>query len=791
MQIRKHIVTLFLGVVLLLAASAQSSSFVRIGANQFRLNNQPYYYIGTNYWYGGLLGLEKDPQRGKLRLQKELDFLKAKGVQNLRIVVGAEGSGLINGVERIGPPLQPSQGRFNEQLLKGLDLLLAEMGKRNLKAVLFLSNNWEWSGGFQQYLIWNNQVPDDQKTRKLTWDEQRDIVSKFYTCEPCKEAYNKQVTLLLNRTNSLTKLKYVADPAIMAWELANEPRPMRPSANDAYQKWIADVAAMIKRKDKNHLVTIGHEGYMGTENMDLFETVHADKNIDYITIHIWPKNWSWFRDTSIAKGFSNVVTQTKNYIEQHAAVAQKLQKPLVLEEFGLPRDGHSFDPAVSTTFRDRYYDTIFSYLQHSAATGGVISGAGFWAFGGTARPKKGQIFWKKGDDYMGDPPMEEQGLNTVFDSDSSTWNVISSYAGRIISAKEAAGLPVDKKATKETVALYKNLKRLLAKGIMFGHQDDLAYGVGWKYQPGRSDVKDVTGDYPAVYGFELGKLEVNHPVNLDSVPFDKMRGFIEAAYNRGGVVTLSWHLNNPLTGKTAWDPAPGTVASILPGGEKHTLYQTWLDNVAAFLQSLKGKKGEAIPVIFRPFHELNGNWFWWGASHCTPDELKQLYQFTVRYLRDTKNIHHLLYAFNTDRFSSKEEYLERYPGDEWVDLIGFDSYQRENGEKANANFVKDIDAMLTNLESIAAEKNKIPALTEFGYGTIPDSTWWTGVLWKALQNHRISFALAWRNAGFKPNGRAEFYVPYKGEKSAPDFVTFFAESKTLFQKEVTKETMYK
>src|SRR5215471_6533578 len=164
----------------------------------------------------------------------------------------------------------------------------------------------------------------------------------------------------------------------------------------------------------------------------------------------------------------------------------------------------------------------------------------------------------------------------------------------------------DKKATKETIALYKNLKRLLNKGIMFGHQDDVAYGVGWKYEPGRSDVKDVTGDYPAVYGFELGRLELDHAVNLDSVPFDMMKGFIRDAYDRGGVITISWHLNNPLTGKTAWDPSQGTVAAVLPGGEKNELYKSWLDRIAVFMLDLKGRHGEYIPIIFRPFHELNG-----------------------------------------------------------------------------------------------------------------------------------------------------------------------------------------
>lgn len=351
-------------------------------------------------------------------------------------------------------------------------------------------------------------------------------------------------------------------------------------------------------------------------------------------------------------------------------------------------------------------------------------------------------------------------------------------------------LPIDPLATKETVNLYNNLKKLMNKGVMFGHQDDLAYGVNWKYVPGKSDIKEVTGDYPAVYGWELGHLEIGHPVNLDSVPFDKMKSFIRQAYDRGGVVTISWHLRNPLTGKTAWDPAAGTVASVLPEGEKHAVYKNWLDKLSAFILSLKGKNGAYIPVIFRPFHELNGSWFWWGKNHCTPDELKQLWHFTIKYLRDVKNIHHLLYAYNTDRFSSQEEYLERYPGDEWADVIGFDVYQRGKGPTANEQFVKDVSKMLTILEQLAKQKNKIPAITEFGFGGLPDSTWWTTTFWKAIEPHKISYVLGWRNAGSKPNGTSEYYVPYKGHASSRDFIQFYKKQKTLFQKEVTKEKMY-
>ncbi len=351
----------------------------------------------------------------------------------------------------------------------------------------------------------------------------------------------------------------------------------------------------------------------------------------------------------------------------------------------------------------------------------------------------------------------------------------------------AQDLPCDKQATPETVRLYNNLKKLLVKGYMIGHQDDLAYGVNWKYIDGRSDIKDVTGDYPGVYGWELGHLELDSAINLDSVPFNKMKHFIAAGYERGGVITISWHFTNAVTGKSAWDATPGTVAAILPGGAKHDVYKSWLDKLAGFMLDLKGKNGEAIPVIFRPFHELNGSWFWWGKNNCTPDELKKLYQFTESYLRNTKNVHNLLYAFNTDRFATEEEYLERYPGDEWVDIIGFDIYQRG---KDNAMFIREMDKSLTILEKLGAQKNKIPALTEFGYGALPDSTWWTSTLLPAIGNHKISYALAWRNSGKTPQGHYEYYMPFKGEPSATDFNLFYKNEKTLFQKDITKEKLY-
>jgi hypothetical protein len=348
----------------------------------------------------------------------------------------------------------------------------------------------------------------------------------------------------------------------------------------------------------------------------------------------------------------------------------------------------------------------------------------------------------------------------------------------------------DKSATAETRALYKNLYGLIGKNILFGHQDDPCYGVGWKYVEGRSDTRDVTGQYPALFGFDLGRIELGHTVNLDSVPFEKTRLFIQEAYERGAVITLSWHLNNPLTGGTAWDNKPGAVSSILPGGEKNALYIDWMNRVSDFIETLKGKNGEHIPVILRLFHELNGGWFWWGKNQCSPEEMKQLWRYTIRYFRDEKKIHNLLYAFNTDKFNSGDEYLERYPGDEFIDILGFDIYQG-NSLRDNASFVSFFDKDLGMIDSLAGAHHKIPALTEFGYNQVPDSIWWTTVFLPTVSSHQIVYALAWRNAGRKSSGNAEFYIPYPGAISAPDFKKMSGSGKVLFEAGIKSKNIYK
>jgi len=346
----------------------------------------------------------------------------------------------------------------------------------------------------------------------------------------------------------------------------------------------------------------------------------------------------------------------------------------------------------------------------------------------------------------------------------------------------------DTRATASTVKLLANMKAITAKGIMIGHQDDLAYGIGWKAPNGQSDVYKVCSDYPAVFGWDLGQIEKGSAVNLDSVPFADMVKYATEVYAMGGINTFSWHLDNPLTGGSAWDVTQnGVVKSILPGGANNAVFMHWLDNIAAFFSGLKDKKGEAIPVIFRPFHEHTGDWFWWGRAHCTSEEYKQMWIYTIKYLTETKNLHNLIFAYSpAGSFKDLEEYSERYPGNDYVDIAGFDIYQ-DAGE-SNNKFAGTLREKLTLLTEFAKSHDKLAAITEIGFEQIPEAKWWTGVIYPVIKDFEVSYALFWRNAANRPN---HYYMPYPGQVSEDDFKTFYALPGTLFLKDIEKAQIYK
>lgn len=369
----------------------------------------------------------------------------------------------------------------------------------------------------------------------------------------------------------------------------------------------------------------------------------------------------------------------------------------------------------------------------------------------------------------------------------------------IISAlfNDAVAQLIDAKASIETQTLYKNIGKNAGKGIMFGHQDDLAYGVNWKYEPGRSDIKDVVGDYPAVYGWDIGGIEHGNKENLDRVPFEKIKSYIKEVYQRGGINTISWHLDNPVSLGSSWETTKA-VSEILPDGKLHQKYLLWLDRVATFLNALETEEGIKIPILFRPFHELNGPWFWWGKTHCTSQEYIDLWKLTVQYLRDKKQLHHLIYVFNTNSFKDKEEFLERYPGDNYADMLSFDVYQfaksnasKEDLQKSSIQFQEQLKNNLRVLTEEAKTRNKPAALAETGFEAIPDASWWTGTLFPAIKDFPISYVLVWRNHGLNAENKMHYYAPYKGQKSASDFKKFYKLSQILFQKEVKKLNLYK
>ena len=351
--------------------------------------------------------------------------------------------------------------------------------------------------------------------------------------------------------------------------------------------------------------------------------------------------------------------------------------------------------------------------------------------------------------------------------------VILLFAGKMQSATPTGCKLVDTAATPETKALFYNLKKLMGKGIMFGHEDATAYGMGWRNDEWRSDVRDVCGKFPAVFGWDIWGLGT--PYNIDSVPFDRMVKWIKKAYQIGAVNTVSWHLANPATQTHAWDTSIHAVKQILPGGKYHEVYNQMLDRVAEFFLNLKTDEGTPIPVIFRPFHEHNGSWFWWGARFCTPEEYKALFRYTVTYLRDKKKVHNLLYAYSPDIFRKEEVYLERFPGEEYVDILGFDNYWDFQNP---ATIEKGIE-QLRIVVKLAERMGKVAALTEAGYNKIPDPTWWTKSLLNPIKNdsiaRKISWILVWRNYN-----QEHFFAPYPGHASAADFIEFEKDPYTLF-----------
>ena len=417
---------LFCGMLLLAFATSgcigpeEHDAFVRVENGQFIRNGEPYRFIGFNFWYAGLLASE-GTGGDRERLHRELDYLKSVGIDNLRIMVGADGP---ENRAKVRPSLQTEPGIYNDTLLTGLDYLLQELGKRDMLAVLFFNNTWEWTGGYSQYLEWAGYgkapVPVIDG-----WPAFMEYAGQYVHCSLCDSLFRNHIRNIVTRVNSLTGVPYIEDPAIMSWQIANEPRPMGAGNKEAYERFIVSTAQYIKSLDPNHLVSVGSEGSYGSENdMDLYRKVHQTEFVDYLTCHIWPKNWMWIDIQDVPGSVERAAMLAEGYLEEHVSLAVALNKPLVLSEFGFPRDNHRYDREDPVMARNAFYGRIFNHLAASAQNSGNFAGCNIWAWGGFARPQ--HIFWEPGDDYCGDPAQEEQGLNSVFAEDE-TVSLIQSY----------------------------------------------------------------------------------------------------------------------------------------------------------------------------------------------------------------------------------------------------------------------------------------------------------------------------------------------------------------------------
>ena len=400
------------------AAAPADDGFVKCQDGGFVLNGKPYRYVGTNFWYGAILGSEG--QGGdRERLSRELDQLHALGLDNLRILVGSDGQrGVTSKVE---PTLQEAPGVYNDTILAGLDYLLQEMGRRGMKAVLYLNNSWEWSGGYGFYLEHAGCGPTPMPN-EAGYQAFMHHVAQYAANERAHELFYDYVRFILGRTNRYTGLAYTDDPAIMSWQIGNEPRAFSDEGKPAFARWLSEASALIRELDGRHLISIGSEGIVGCEgDSALYAQVSADPNIDYLNAHVWPLNWQWTDKDSLLERVDISCQKTAEYVGRHVALARELKKPLVIEEFGYPRDGFIFTPGSPTEGRDRYYDFMFSLIVDQPE----VCGCNFWGWGGEARPQHEQ--WQVGDPYSGDPAQEQQGLNSVFSCDSTTLTIIKRY----------------------------------------------------------------------------------------------------------------------------------------------------------------------------------------------------------------------------------------------------------------------------------------------------------------------------------------------------------------------------
>ncbi len=343
-------------------------------------------------------------------------------------------------------------------------------------------------------------------------------------------------------------------------------------------------------------------------------------------------------------------------------------------------------------------------------------------------------------------------------------------------------MPIDNKASEMTVALYNNLHRVPERGVLFGQQDATTMGHIWSSETNdRSDIEEMCGSHPAVIGADFAGLCSDDPAKVERSK-EVLINQIKGTYKRGGITTICWHMANPMVenGSFYWEKSPiKAVSEMLPGGAANAKYVGWLESVAEVMRQSKTKDRELIPIIIRPYHEFDGDWFWWGASHCSTENFVALWRYTVDYLRVELGVHNALYAFSPDcKFESEAELLARYPGDEYVDVIAFDDYWDFRPDGANDPQLALKKSRI--ISETAAKRGKIAAMSETGLEGVSDPTWYSQTLLPLLKADGVEFAyvVVWRNSNYSSG---HHYAPYKGHPAEADFVEFYRDPHTIFE----------
>jgi mannan endo-1,4-beta-mannosidase len=367
--------------------------------------------------------------------------------------------------------------------------------------------------------------------------------------------------------------------------------------------------------------------------------------------------------------------------------------------------------------------------------------------------------------------MNQAGLSQE-ELDQTEWDLLDAC----VELEKQANIPnpglIDPLASPKTKYLYQNLEQGCGQRLLFGMHDATGYGVGWTGDDDRSDVRDVCGDYPALYGWDMNTVDRGSAQELARFTYR-----IKSAFLRGGVNTLCWHQYDP-KGRSFYgaDISDNVVATLLPGGLYHTFYQNRLTRIARFLKGLRGEDGQSIPIIFRPYHEHDGGAFWWGTNNCSTEEYNRIWQYTVTYLRDSLNVHNLIYAISPINFTTRNSYLKIYPGDDYVDILGMDFYYWAPLDQRQTSFINTLHIPV----QLAQERAKIPALTEVGYENIPEPAWFNRYLLPPFREDsliaRICYAMVWRNAS-----TTHFFAPWPGHATVPGFLEFYRDPLTAFE----------